>query len=147
MTRRPREALERIHQGREKARQRRNASIQRSSAGTRVVTGDLVLAKVSDSSLHRQGMGAKRVHEKYTGPWKVVEMVIGGLSVVTGMEGKTTRSRTISAASLKPFHTRPSDLQHPMEEKFAQVVWEANLGSEGTRLQQYQRTRSWSGGG
>ena len=58
-----REALEKIHGGREEARQRRNASIQRPSAGTRVVTGDLVLARESDSSLHRQGMWPVLVHE------------------------------------------------------------------------------------
>ena len=114
MTRRPQKALERIHESREKARRRRNASIQRPSPGTRVATGDLVLARESDSSLHRQGMGSKLVHDKWTGPWKVVEVVIEGLSVVIEMEGRTTRSRTVSAESLKPFYTRPSDLRHPI---------------------------------
>ena len=52
-----REALERLHEGTEKARQRRNASIQPPSAGTRAVTGTLVLARENGSSLHRQGRG------------------------------------------------------------------------------------------
>ena len=59
-----REALERIHEGRETARQGRDVSIQRPSAGTLVVTGILVLARESDSSLHGQGMGPKLVQEK-----------------------------------------------------------------------------------
>ncbi|CAN0534235.1 unnamed protein product, partial [Laminaria digitata] len=57
--------------------------------------GDLVLARESDSSLHRQGMGPKLVHEKWTGPWKVVDVVFEGLSVVIEMEGRVTRSRTV----------------------------------------------------
>ncbi len=48
-----REALGRMREQREKARQRHNASIQRPSAGTRIAAGDLVLARESDSSLQR----------------------------------------------------------------------------------------------
>ena len=145
--RRPREALERIHVGSEEARQRRNQSIQRPSAGARVVTGDLIPVIESDSSLHRQGMGPKLVHEKWTGPWKGVEVVIEGRSVIIEMEGAITRSRTVSAASLKPFYMRLSYLRHSMEDEFAQMAWRADLGSECTRLQQHQRTRPWTGGG
>ena len=108
------ETLERIHEDREKERQRRNASIQRPSAGTRVVTSDLALSMEGDSSLHRQGMGPKLVHEKWTGPWKVAEVAFEGLGVVIEMGGWATRSRTVSAASLKPFYRRPSDVRHPM---------------------------------
>ena len=123
-----REALERMREAREKARQYHNAAIQRPSMGTRVAKGDLVLARESDSSLHRQGRGPKLVHEKWTGPWKVVEVVLEGLSVVIEMEGRAVRSRTVSTASLKPFYTRPSDLRHPMEDEFAQLAWGADLG-------------------
>ena len=80
-------------------------------------------------------MGSKLAHGKWTGPWRVVEVVIEGLSVVIEMEGRTTRSRAASAASLKPFYMRPSDLRHPIEDEFAQMVWGADLGSEGTRPQ------------
>ena len=59
-----RKALERVYEGREKEQQCRNESIQPPSAGTRVVTGDLVLASASDYSLHRQGMGPNLIHEK-----------------------------------------------------------------------------------
>ena len=126
-----REELERMRDGREKARQHHNAAIQRPSAGTRVAKGDLVLARESDSSIHRQGRGPKLIHEKWTGPWKVMGVVLEGLSVVIEMEGRATRSRTVSTASLKPFYTRPSDLRHPMEDEFAQLAWGADLGLGG----------------
>ena len=64
-----------MREGREKARQHQNAAIQRPSAGTRISRGDFVLARESDSSLHRNGMGSKPVHEKWTGPWRVVDVV------------------------------------------------------------------------
>ena len=93
-------------------------------------------------------MGSKLVHNKWTGPCKVVEVVIEGLVVVIEMEGRTTRSRILCAASLKPFYTRPSDLPHPMENEFAQMAWGADLGLGGySRLQQHQCTRCWTGGG
>ena len=114
-----REALERMREHREKARQLHNASIQRPSAGTRVAASDLVLARGSDSSLHRQRMGPNLVRDKWTGPWKVVEVVMEELSAVIEMEGRAKRSRTVSTASLKPFYTRPSDLRHPMEDEVA----------------------------
>ncbi|CAN0599800.1 unnamed protein product, partial [Laminaria digitata] len=41
----------------------------------------------------------------WTGPWKVVDVVFEGLSVVIEMEGRVTRSRTVSTASMKPFYT------------------------------------------
>lgn len=45
-----------------------------------------------------------------------------------------TLSSTASAASLEPFHTRPSDVRHPMEDTFKKMAWGANLGLEGTQL-------------
>ncbi|CAN0513589.1 unnamed protein product, partial [Scytosiphon promiscuus] len=70
---------ERIREGREKDRQHHNVTIQRPSAGTCVAKGDLVLARESDSSLHREGRGPTMAHENWTGPWKVVEVVFDGL--------------------------------------------------------------------
>ena len=72
-------------------------------------------------------MRPKLVHDKWTGPWKVVDVVFEGLSVVIEMEGRATCSRTASTASLKPFYPRPSDFRHPMEDEFAQVAWGADL--------------------
>ena len=59
-----REAPERMHEGMEKAPLHHNAAIHRPSAGTRAAKGDLVLARESDSSLHRHGTGAKLGCEK-----------------------------------------------------------------------------------
>ena len=51
------EALKKIHESRVKTRQRRNADIRLPSSGVGSVEGDLVLARESESSLFRQGMG------------------------------------------------------------------------------------------
>ena len=119
-----------MREGRKKARQHYTATIQRPSACARVARGDLVLARESDSSLHREGMGPKLIHEKWTGPWRVVDVVFEGLSFVIEMEGRATRSRTVSTASLKPFYPTPSDLRRPMKDEFAQVAWGVDLGLE-----------------
>ena len=58
-------------------------------------------------------------------------MEIEGLSVVVEIMGSVTRSRTVSAASLKPFYTRPSDVRHPMGDGFAHMTWGADVGLEG----------------
>ena len=75
--------------------------ILRPSAGMNVAVGDLVLVRESDNALFRQAMGSKLVHEKWTGPWMVTKVVFKGLNVVTEMEGREKRSRTVSVASLK----------------------------------------------
>lgn len=62
------------------------------------------------------------VDEKWTDSWKVVEVVIEGLSVVIEMGVRAVRSRTVNTASLKPFYTRPSDRRPPMEDEFAQLA-------------------------
>ena len=95
------------------------------------MTDDLVLARESDSSLHRQGMGSQQVHEKRTGPWKVVEVVVEGLSVVIEMEGRATRSRTVFTASQKPFYTRHQFFCTPWRIRSRRWRGERTLGSEG----------------
>ena len=69
------EALKKIHESRVKTRHRRNAEIRRPSSQVGSIEGDLVFARESESSLFRQGMGPKLVHEKRAGPWKVVKIV------------------------------------------------------------------------
>ena len=78
-------------------------------------------------------MGPNLVHWKWTSPWEVLELVVEGLSVVIEMEGRTTPSRTVSAASLKPFYTRPSDLRQPREDEFAQIAWGAAYSELGVQ--------------
>ena len=67
-------------------------------------------------------------HEKWTGPWKVVNVVRKGLIAVIEMEGRKTRTMTVSMASLKLFYRRSSDLRHPIEGEFAQTACGAGFG-------------------
>ena len=73
--------------------------------GVGSVEGDLVLGRESESSPFRQDMGPKLVHEKWTGPWKVVKVVLKVLNAVIEMEGRKTRTGAVSMTSLKPFYT------------------------------------------
>ena len=82
-----------------------------------------------DQTYHARGVPAFR--KKWTGPWKVVDLLFEGLSVVIEMEDRSTRTRTVSMASLKPLYTTPSDLQQPMEDELAQMAWGADLGLGG----------------
>ena len=125
------EALEKIHESRVKTRQRRNAEIRRPSSGVGCVEGDLVLKGEIESSLFRQGMGPKLVHEKWTGSWKVLKVVFTGLSAVIEMEGRKARTRRVSMASLQLFYRRSSDLRHPIEDELAQIAWGADFGLRG----------------
>ena len=124
------EALEKLHEDKEVARQRRNAGISRPSTGVNVAEGDLVLARESDNAFFRHEMESKLVHEKWTGPWTVAKVVFKSLSAVIEMEGRKKRIRTVSVASLKPFYRRPSNLRHPIGDEFAQIAWDADLGLE-----------------
>ena len=54
-----------------------------------------------------------------------------GLTAVIELEGRKTRSCTISVSSLKPIYRRSSDLRPPIGDEFAQIAWGADLGLEG----------------
>ena len=82
------EALKKLHEDKEVARQRHNAGISRPAARVNVAVGDLVLARESDSALFRQEMGSKLVHEKWTGPWTVTKVVFKGLRAMIEIEGR-----------------------------------------------------------
>ena len=93
------EALKKTHESRVKTRQRRNAEIRRPSSGVGSVEGDLILERESESSLFRQGMRPKLVHEKWTGPWKVVKVVFKGCLLYTSPSPRDQRgSRMPSSA-------------------------------------------------
>ena len=124
------EALTMMHESRVKTREHRNADIRRPWSGVRPVEGDLVLARESESSLFRQAMRPTLVPEKWTGPWKVVK----GSSAIIETEGRKTRTRTVSMVSHKPFSRRSSDLRHPIEDDFAQIVWIADFGLRGDSI-------------
>ena len=82
------EALKKLHEDKEVARQRHNAGISLPSAGVNVAVRDPVLARESVSALFRQGMGSKLVHEKWTGPWTVTKLVFKGLRSMIEIEGR-----------------------------------------------------------
>ena len=63
------EEVKKIQESRVKTRQRRSMEIRRPSSGLGSVEDDLVLARESESSRFRQGMGPKLVYEKLTGSW------------------------------------------------------------------------------
>ena len=44
------------------------------------------------------------------------------------MEGRSTRTRHVSPKGIKPFHSTPSDLRHPLADEFAQFAWSADFG-------------------
>ena len=123
-----RDVLEKRHAAKAAARAKGNAAISRPSAGGTVNEGSLVMVREADSTLHREDRNPKLVHEKWTGPWRVTEIIQAGLSMVVKMQGRKERERRVSAASVKPFYVRPRHLRHRLEDEFAQQAWRADLG-------------------
>ena len=112
----------------EKRHSDRARTIARQSPGSTAAPGDLVLVRESDSSIQRNGLGGKLEHERWTGPWKVTNILQKGLVVEVEMEGRKLRSRRVSPSGIKPFHVRPPDLRHPFADEFAQYAWPADYG-------------------
>ena len=121
-------AMERKYKEKVATRERENAKISRASPGVQAQTGNLVLVRESDSALYRRGRGDKLEHEKWTGPWRVKEVLQEGLMLEVEMQGRQLRRRKVSTAAVKPFYTRPENLRHPMADEFAQQAWTADLG-------------------
>ena len=63
----------------EQRRLRREHHIRRTSTGTRVKQGDLVLVKEPDSTLHNDCVHVKLTHDRWTGPWTVTAVITPGL--------------------------------------------------------------------
>ena len=119
-------ALLKIHEDRQESSESRNAEIDRTSVGTRVVVGDKVQVKEAESVMAREGIHHKLAHEHRTGPWEVTEDVLPG-HIVT-MNGRGIRRRRASAANIKRFHLRPDDLRHDFENEFAHLAWGVDFG-------------------
>ena len=66
-----RKDLQHRHEQRRLRREHQNAGIRRTSTGTRVKPGDLVLVKEADSALHNDYVHTKLTHDRWTGPWSV----------------------------------------------------------------------------
>ena len=94
-------ALLKIKEDRQKGREGRNADIGRISVGNRVVVGDKVLVKEAESVMAREGVHRKLSHEYWTGPWKVTEVVLPGLSYIVTMNARGIHRRRASVAKIR----------------------------------------------
>ena len=122
-------ALEQIQAIRTAARERVNATINRSSAGVTAKVGDLVLVRETDSTHTREGYGTQLNYEKYIGPWSITRVLITGLGVQVELRGRKTRKRTVATSALKPFTVRPPDLRHSIGDELAHYAWEADYSN------------------
>ena len=71
--------LQHHHEQRRLRREHRNAGIRRTSTGTRVKQGDLVLVKGADSLLHNDCVHVKLTQDRWTGSWTVTAVITPGL--------------------------------------------------------------------
>ena len=67
----------------------------------------------------REGIHHKLVHEHWTGPWEVTEVVLPGLSYIVTMNWRGIRRRRAS---------RSDDLRHDFENEFAHLAWVVEFG-------------------
>jgi len=109
-------------------RDRCNARISRESPGAKAQVGDLVLVRETPVSLHRDSYHPKLAHEHFTGPWKVINVLLDRLCFTVQLNGRRIRQRRVVAADVKPFHRRPEHLELPFEDEFAHLLWSADFG-------------------
>ena len=86
------------------------------------------MGKESDSSLNSQGTHPKLLHDHYTAPWLVTQVIRPGQTVEVTLNGRRIRKRTVSAASVKPFYLREKQLRHQFEDEFSHMAWGPDLG-------------------
>lgn len=85
------EILVHRHEARNKRRERPNAQVARSSPGAQTAAGDFVLVKEPSATLHRDSHHPKLTHDHYTGPWKVVNVVLDHLFFNVHLNGRRVR--------------------------------------------------------
>ena len=111
-----------------KQRERHNAKIARESPGAKAQVGDLVLVHETPVSLYRDSLHPKLAHDHFTGPWKVINVLLDRLCFTVQLNGRRVRQRRVVAADIKPFHQRPDHLRLAFEDEFSHLVWSADLG-------------------
>ena len=111
-----------------KQRERHNAKIARESPGAKARVGDLVLVHETPVSLYRDSLHPKLAHDHFTGPWKVINVLLDRLCFTVQLNGRRVRQRRVVAADIKPFHQRPNHLRLAFEDEFSHLVWSADLG-------------------
>lgn len=74
--------MEKRHEVKVAAPQRVNATIVRFSPKIEADLGNLVLVKESGSTTYKESLRRKILHERWSGPWGLTEVLQRGLSVV-----------------------------------------------------------------
>eukprot|EP00752_Nemacystus_decipiens_P018520 g16605.t1 len=115
-------------------RERHNARVARESPGANAQAGDLVLVRETPVSLYRDSLHPKLAHEHFTGPWKVVNVLLARLCFTVQLNGRRIRQRRVAAGDVKPFHRRPDHLQHDFEDEYSHLVWSSDLGLQSTSV-------------
>ena len=116
------------HEQRRRRREHQNAGIRRTSTGTRVKPGDLVLVKEADSALHNDCVHTKLTHARWTGSWIVTAVITPGLCYRITLQGRRERVRRAAASHIKPYYLRPLSLRHDFGDEYAHFAWRADLG-------------------
>ena len=123
-----RKDLQHRHEQRRLRRERLNAGIRRTSTGTLVKQGDLVLVKEADSALHNDCVHTKLTHDRWTGPWTVIAVITPELYNRVTLQGRRERVRRAAASHIKPYYLRPSSLRHDFGDEYAHFAWGPDLG-------------------
>ena len=123
-----RKDLQHHHEQRRLRREPHNAGIRRTSTGTRVKQGDLVLVKEADFALHNDCVEVKLTHDRWTGPWTVTAVITPGLCYRVTLQGRRERVRRAAASHIKPYHLRPPSLRHDFGEEYAHFAWGPDVG-------------------
>ena len=120
--------LQHRHEQRRLRREDHNAGIRRTSTGTRVKRGDLVLVKEADSTLHNDCVHVKLTHERWTKPWIITSMITPGLCYRVTFPGRRERVWRAAASHIKPYPLRPPPLRHDFGDEYAHFAWGHDLG-------------------
>ena len=111
--------LQHRHEQRRLRRKYQNAGIRRTSTGTRVKQGDLVLVKEAGSELHNDFVHVKLIHNRWTRPWTDTAVITPGLCYRVTLQGRRERVRRAAASHIKPYRLRPPSLRHDFGDEYA----------------------------
>ena len=120
--------LQHRHEQRRLRRKYQNAGIRRTSTGTRVKQGDLVLVKEAGSELHNDFVHVKLIHNRWTRPWTDTAVITPGLCYRVTLQGRRERVWRAAASHIKPYRLRPPSLRHDFGDEYAHFAWGPYLG-------------------
>ena len=123
-----RKNLQHRHEQRRLRREHQNAGIRRTSTGTRVKQGDLVLLKEADSTLHKDCVHVKLAHDRWKGLWTVTAVITPGTCYRLTVTGTRKRVRRVAAFYIKSHHRRPPSLRHEFGDEYAHFALGSDLG-------------------